>query len=605
MATFRHLSLRRLPPARRASIVCALVAVVMVCLFVQTPSARLDSPGAYAIKDAQIVTGSGRTISKGTVVIRDGLITEVGENARIPADARVIEGAGMTVYPGFIDGYTTLGLPQQQQAQQQGGRQGGGGQQNPAAILAAIQQQQQQGQQSNPRTGDPSLSAAEEVRPGGAGIEEARNAGITTALTVPRQGIFSGQGAIINLAGDDPAKLVVRAPVAMTVQFSTGGGFFGGGGGGYPVSLMGTVSYIRQTFYDAIHYRDTVDRYNRVKRGVARPQHDAKLAALVPVLRGDMPVLFVANSDNDIRRALMIADEFKVKPIIAGGLYAYRMAATLKQKNVPVVLSVDFPQPPATVPDGQEESLRVLRQRAEIPKGAAMLAQAGVKFSFTAGALRPADFLGNVRRAVENGLSEDLAVRALTANAAEIFGVNEQLGSIETGKIANLVVTSGNILSKDAKVRHVFVDGQPFEVREAPQQPQRGQGMRPGGQSGQGGPGTSGGGVDALGDWTLTVNSPQGALNVKLAIHRQDGVLQGSLNSPMGDAPLRNITISGNQLSAIAAMNLGGQSMDATVSGTIDGNSIRGTIAIGAMGTFDFTGTRQPRTSESDGTEGL
>ena len=598
MANFKRLCLRRLQSARRGRAAALLVALAAISLMLaQTRTAQLNSPGAYAIKDAQIVTGTGKTISKGTVVVRDGLITDVGENVRVPADARIIDGAGLTVYPGFIDGYTTLGLPQPPQQQQQGGRQGGGGQPNQAAILAALQQQQ--GQQGSSQVGDPSKSAAEEIRPGGTSLEEARNAGITTALTTSRQGIFAGQSAIINLAGDEASKLVVRAPVTMTVQFTTGGFF----GGGYPVSLMGTVSYIRQTFYDAIHYRDEVDRYNRVKRGVPRPQHDAKLAALLPVLRGDMPILFVANSDNDIRRALMIADEFKLKPIIAGGLYAYRMASTLKQKNIPVILSVDFPQPPATLPEGQEESLRVLRQRAEAPKGAAMLAQAGVKFSFTGWTLRPQDFLANVRRAVENGLSEDLALRALTANAAEILGVSEQLGTVETGKIANLVLTNGNLWSKDVKIRQVFIDGVQFEVREQAQPTQRGPGMRP--QGGQGNPGAASGGVDPLGDWNLSVNSPQGAQSVKLILQRRDGVLSGSLNSPMGDAPLRDITINGNQLRAVATINMSGQSVDATVTGTIDGNSIRGSIALGAIGTFDFTGTRQPRTEGSESSEGL
>ena len=124
--------------------------------------------------------------------------------------------------------------------------------------------------------------------------------------------------------------------------------------------------------------------------------------------------------------------------------------------------------------------------------------------------------------------------------------------------------------------------------------------MRP-----QGGQTAPSGGVEALGEWNLSVNSPQGALSVKLLIQRLDGVLSGSLNSQMGDAPLRDITINGNQLRAIAAMNISGQAMDATITGTIEGNAIRGSIALGAMGTFDFTGTRQPRSEESQRSEEL
>jgi hypothetical protein len=156
---------------------------------------------------------------------------------------------------------------------------------------------------------------------------------------------------------------------------------------------MGTVAFIRQSFYDATHYRDEVERYARVKRGVSRPEYDKKLAALQLALKGDLPVLFVASSDGDIRRALMIADEFKLKPIIAGGTDGYRVADLLKAKNVPVILSLDFPKRGADMPDDEDEPLRVLRERAEAPKAAANLAKAGVKFAFMSGSLRPQDFI--------------------------------------------------------------------------------------------------------------------------------------------------------------------------------------------------------------------
>ncbi|MEW6130844.1 MAG: amidohydrolase family protein [Acidobacteriota bacterium] len=543
-------------------------------------TARLDDADAYAIKDAQIVTGTGKTIAKGTIVFRNGLITEVGENVKIPADARIINGAGMVVYPGFIDGYTNLGLPAPQQPATPAAG-GAGGRQAAIAAAAAA------GQQPESNTGDPSNSAAEQVKPGGTNVEDARNAGITTALTSARQGIFAGQSALINLAGDDAAKLVLRSPVALTVQFSTGSFF----GGGYPGSLMGTVSYIRQTFYDAVHYRDEWDRYNRIKRGIARPQTDKKLAALQPALRGEMPVMFIANSDQDIRRALMIADEFKLKPIIGGALYGYRIADRLKAKNIPVVLSVDFPARATDLPDDEDEPIRVLRMRAETPKGAAMLNQAGVKFAFTAGTQRPADFLSSVRRAVENGLSKDEALKALTINAAEIFGVSEQLGTIEAGKIANLVVMSGDLFARESRVRHVFIDGLQFEVRNTPPQQQRfggGQG-RPGGP---GAPPQQARIADPSGEWSLMVNSPQGDLNVKMNIRKDGNNYSGSLATPMGNADVRDIAMEGNRLTARVTIPAGGNNMEATMTATIDGDAIKGVLALGAMGAFDFTGTR-------------
>jgi len=559
--------------AAHAAARLALVAVVALLVLAQTPVARVDAPGAFAIKDAQIVTGAGKTIAKGTVVFRNGLITAVGEAVKIPADARVIDGAGMTVYPGLIDGYTSLGLAAPAQGPAPGGGGGGGGRQAAAAATPPPPEA---------RLGDPSLAAADQVKPG-TSFEDPRSVGVTSALSSPRQGIFAGQSALINLAGDEASKLVLRAPVALTVQFGGGGGF----GGGYPGSLMGTVAYIRQSFLDAIRYRDEVDRYNRIKRGVNRPEHDKRLAALQPALKGELPVLFVANSDGDIRRALMIADEFKLKPMIAGAMYGYRVADILKSRGVPVILSLDFPRRSADLPDDEDETLRVLRQRAETPRGAARLAQAGVKFAFSSGSLRPQDFIANVQKAVENGLSKDEALRALTINAAEIFGAADQLGTIEVGKIANLVVATGDLLAKDAKVRHVFIDGDQIELKRPDAAPARGGmgGGRPGGPAG-------GAPVDPSGTWSLIIQSPQGDLNAQLALTKEGDQIGGNLTTPMGTAALKTGRVTGNQIRLTATLEIAGQSIDATISGTIEGDSIRGSIVTGSMGSFEFTGTR-------------
>ena len=581
-------NIKRSRPGDRAmriktvSITLALLVSAALAVLIAPPVARLDAPDVYAIKDAQIITGSGKTIAKGTVVFRNGLITDVGETVRIPADARIINGAGMTVYPGIIDSFTSLGLPAPPAPAVAAGP--GGGRQAALAAAAA-------GQQPNPdqALGDPSISAADQVKPGGTGVEDARSVGITAALTSPRQGLFPGQSAVINLAGNEASRLVLRAPVALTVQFATTPGFFGQ----YPNSLMGTVAFIRQSFYDAMHYRDENDRYNRIKRGVDRPKYDKKLAAMQPALKGDMPVLFVANSEGDIRRALMVADEFKLKPIIAGALYGYRVAAMLKAKNVPVILSVDFPRRPADLGDDEDEALRVLRARAEIPKGAAMLAQAGVKFAFTSGTLRPADFIANVQRAVENGLTKDQAVRALTMNAAEILGTADQLGSVEVGKIANLVVTSGDLLAKDTKVRHVFIDGSEVELKKPEAPPQRPGGMGPGGAPG-GRPGgqPAAAPVDPTGEWTLVVNSPQGDISVRLSLRREGEQILGTLTGPQGTTEIRNAQVTGNQLRFSSSVPIQGDTVDITVTGTIEGSTMRGAMVIPSLGSFEFTGTK-------------
>ena len=559
---------------RHALFVALAVAGALLIVAARPHAARGSGPDAYAIKDAQIVTGTGKTIAKGTVVFRNGLITEVGESVKVPGDAQVIDGAGLIVYPGLIDAMSNLGLQTQQQQTP------APGQGRQAAIAAAAA-----GQQPNPEAahGDPSLAAADQVKPNSPGLEDARNAGFTAALSSPRQGIVPGQSAVINLAGDNAAQMVVRAPVALTVQFTTSGGFFSQ----YPNSLMGTVAFVRQTFYDAMHYRDEMDRYNRVKRGIERPAYDKKFAALQPALRGEMPVMFIANSEGDIRRALMVADEFKLKPIIAGALYGYRMVDVLKGRNVPVILSVDYPRRPADLPEDEEESLRVLRARAETPKGAAKLAQAGIKFAFASGTLRPADFMANVQRAVESGLSKDDALRALTVNAAEILGASEQLGSIEVGKIANLVVTSGDLLSKDARLRYVFIDGNEVELKKPEAPAPRAGGARAGGAAG-----AAAAPVDPAGEWSLTVNSPQGDISSRLSLRREGGQMLGTLTTPHGTYEIRDAKVTGHELRFSASVQMQSDTLNAAFVATIEGDSMRGTVTIPALGTFEFSGTR-------------
>ncbi|HJQ22471.1 MAG TPA: amidohydrolase family protein [Blastocatellia bacterium] len=568
------------PSHRRpvAPFVALAVVATLLIAAARPRAARGDAPDAYAIKDAQIVTGTGKTIAKGTVVFRNGLITEVGENVRVPGDARVIDGAGLTVYPGLIDAMSSLGL-QTQQAQQTaaaGRGQGQGRQQAAIAALAA-------GAQPNPEAahGDPALAAADQVKPDATGLDDARSAGFTAALSSPRQGIFPGQSAVINLAADNAAQMVVRAPVALTVQFTPAGGFFSQ----YPNSLMGTVAFVRQTFYDAMHYRDEMDRYNRVKRGVERPTYDKKLAALLPALRGELPVMFMANTEGDIRRSLMVAREFNLKPIIAGALYGFRAIDQLKAANVPVILSVDFPRRPVDMPEDEDESLRILRNRAETPKGAARLAAAGIKFAFASGTQRPADFIANIQRAVDNGLSKDEALRALTINAAEILGASDQLGSVEVGKIANLVVTSGDLLTRDAKLRYVFIDGKEVELKK-PEAPAAG---RPGGAAG-GAAGAAA--VDPAGEWSLTVNTPQGENRARLSLRREGGQILGTLNAQQGTYEIRDAKLTGNELRFSASIQVQSDTVDAAFVATIEGNAMRGSVTIPALGTFEFTGTR-------------
>ena len=435
---------------------CLPVALALL-LVNSVADAQRSAIDTYAITNARIVTVSGPVIERGTVVVRNGLIAAAGANVNAPPDARVLDGNGLTVYPGLIDSYTNLALPEASPSPSPGG---GGG------FFAVTQPRPAPGPNSTQPPGlQPEVMVEDVIRPGGNEIEASRNVGITTALTSPRTGIWMGQSALINLAGETPQQMIVRSPVAMHV------GFTPLRTGGYPGSLLGVFSTLRQMMLDAQRYRDSMQIYERAPRGTRRPDTDRSLAALVPVIEGRIPVVMLANSEREISRALDLADEFKLRLIIAGGREADHVADRLAKQKVPVLLSLNLPKrTTAAIPEADPETMRVLRERVEAQQTAGKLAKAGVRFAFQSGSLtNMSDLLANAGKTIENGLSTTDALRAFTIWPAEILGVQNQLGSIEAGKIANLTVVRGDLFDKNSRVTQVFIDGRLFEVKPAPE----------------------------------------------------------------------------------------------------------------------------------------
>ena len=452
-----HLSLRRAP---------VLLAAATLC--VPPLAAQRYAPTTYAITNAKLVPVSGPAIPKGTIVIRDGLIAAIGANVAAPADARIIDGTGLTVYPGLFDSYGSIGLATA------GGAAGRGGAGGAAAALAAFAAPTATTGPTrggsgatfdDPRGVDPANRAAENVRLDEDALDGPRSGGITTALTASGNGIFQGQSALINLEGSSPAMMIVKPNVAQHIGFSSGGRG-GGGGGGYPGSLMGVFAVLRQELLDAQRYQQLKAAYDKNPRSMQRVEFDPNLEALLPVLSKQQPVVMFANQEREIERALDLAKEFGLKLIIAGGAEAPKMADRLKAENVPVLLSLNFPRRTAApAADAEPDPVRVLRERVEAPKVPSKLANAGIKFAFESGGLTNwTDFLGNIKKSIDAGLSADAAIKAVTWQPAEIFGVSDRLGSLDVGKIANLTITKGDITEAATRVSQLFIDGHPVTL---------------------------------------------------------------------------------------------------------------------------------------------
>jgi imidazolonepropionase-like amidohydrolase len=547
---------------------CALVSLfTLLTNFAPAVRAQRSAIETYAITNARIVPVSGPIIERGTVVIRRGLIAAVGSQVNAPADARVIDGTGLTVYPGLIDANTTLGIPQSSPSPTTGERRGGGTAAAPNLAAAAFSPNATQ-----PPGLQPETLAVDLIQPGGAQIEAARNSGITSALVAPREGILLGQSAFINLAGETSQQMIVRSPVALHV------GFTPFRGGQYPASLMGVFSTLRQMLLDAGRLREANQIYARSPRGLRRPEQDKSLLALQPALARELPVIMHVNSEREIERALDLAQEFNLRVIISGGTESWKV--TQRLRDVPVLLSLNFPKrTTAPAPEADPDPLRVLRERVDAPKTAGRLSAAHVRFAFQSGAMTNiSDFLANAAKAIENGLSREEALRALTINAAEILGVADRLGTIETGKIANLTITRGDLFDRNARIAHVFIDGQPVDLK--PLTPAA---------SGAGG----GSGELATGTWTLNVNLGESDKAVTLVMQQEGETLRGSIQGALGSAQIANASVQPNgELRFTVPVTVGGQTTEATFTGTITGNQMRGTAQAvgGSPGTF--TGTR-------------
>ena len=547
-------------PKVRSRLIVALLALTLAPLSLNpNVNAQRSAIDTYAITNARIVTVSGAVIERGTIVIRNGLIDAAGANVNAPPDARVIDGTGLTVYPGLIDSYTNLALPEASPSPSPAG--------GPGAFFAAPTPRPAGGPNSTQPVGlQPEVMVEDTIRPGGNEIESARNIGITTVLTSPRTGIWMGQSALINLSGDTPQQMIVRSPVAMHVGFTPLRG-------SYPGSLLGVFAALRQMMLDAQRYRDSMQIYERSPRGTRRPDTDRSLAALVPVIEGRMPVVMLANSEREINRALDLAAEFKLRLIIAGGREADQVAERLKKQNVPVLLSLNLPRrTTAAIPEADPEPLRVLRERVEAQETAGKLVKAGVRFAFQSGSLTDmSELFANARRVIENGLQSADAVRAFTIWPAQILGVENQLGSIEAGKIANLTVTRGDLFDRNSRVAHVFIDGRPVDLRPPVGGPTRG---------------------NLSGMWTVNINLGQGDRSITLTLQQEAERITGSIAGPLGAGEISNGSFSNGELRFTAALNVEGQTKEATFTGRFANNEIRGSVSIPGANPGTFTATR-------------
>jgi len=405
-----------------------------------TEGIRDKTPTLLALTGARVVVAPGRVLEQATIVVRDGVIVAVGGAVTAPADARIWDMTGKTIYPGFLDAYS-----------------------GETVDVAAARP----GAAHSNTLVVPQLDMAREIRVDPERNQKLRAQGIVARLAVPTGAVFRGQSCLLDTSDEPLAESLLRGQVAQHMQLTISRS---PRRDSYPNSPMGVMALVRQTLLDAQWYR-AVWSAAQGDSQLPRPERNDALETLELARRNGQ--LFILDAHNDLYfiRADRVAREFGLRAAIFGSGREYRRLDDVVRSGRTVILPLNFVKPPnvSTIESARHVSLEDLQHWYLVPENAGRLDKAGVRIAFaTQGLKDPGDFLPAVRRTVERGLAPDSALRALTVTPAELLGVADQCGTIEPGKLANFVVTAGDLFDAKTKIHSTWIRGNAYRTELEP-----------------------------------------------------------------------------------------------------------------------------------------
>lgn len=553
----------------------ALALCLPAALFAQDDLAPVTR--TYAITNVNIIQAPGRKIEMGTVVVKNGLIVSVGKNVSIPADAEVIKADSMYVYAGFIDGLSRIGVAKPKE--EASGRPGMG---------------ERPKDPGNPKPEEAGITPYNEVRTvldaSEKSLEEFRNIGFTAAQVVPYGGMMPGSGAVILLGGKSADEMLLTNVTSFYSELTPSRLRV------YPATVMGVMAKYRELYRQASLNKSYASSYASNRSGLQRPGADRVLESLYPVIDKKLPVLFKAERVVDAQRVLTLQSDLGFSLVLAELKEGWDIVNKVKASNAKLFLSLDLPEDktkkddkkgkeekPATATLEEKQALekRQAEFTAKYTSQAATYHKAGVKFGFSTMSVKASTVQENLRRMITAGLPEDVALAALTTTPAEILGLSDRLGTVDNGKIANLVISDKPYFTEKAKVRYVFVEGNPYkqEAKEAPKKsdaPAKG---------------------DISGEWTMYTETPDGKEESKLVIRKEGSGYSGTVSSGrIGQGiQLDNVKLDGTSLTFQFTVDIGGQKLPIDVSLTVDGDTFKGTSALGEYGSFPTEGKKNPK----------
>ncbi|WP_420318534.1 amidohydrolase family protein [Ekhidna sp.] len=531
----------------------------------------------YAIRNATIIQAPGRTIQNGSVLIENGIIKAVGSSIAIPADAWIVDADSMFVYAGFISGLSNIGVAKPKEEDRKDDRKLTG---NPSYERAGI---------------TPGALTRDMLNPEEKSVADFRKLGFTASHSVPHNGMIAGRGAIVLLGGANGKSMVVKDQSSMFSQLS-------GASGVYPNTVIGVMAKYRDLYRKASQAQAYQNRYNSNPNGMERPEVDATLEALYPVVSKQMPVMFKAEDVKDIMRVMALKRDLGFNLMLGEVKQGWDAIPTIQGSGSSVFLSLDLPEwkeeeskeedteeedaeleDEKLTPEEEEEKALKERQMEMIKKyytQAGAFQRNGVKFGISTMDVKSKDFKSNLLKVMENGLSADQALAALTTTPASILGVSNTMGTVEVGKMANLVVSDTAYFTKDANVRYVFVDGIKYDYEVKKKKNKKSNG---------------GEAADASGVWSYTTETPQGNGSGTITITGSPGDYSGTITMSFNESTndLNEIVVDGNNVTFSFQTNVG-QDITIDISMDIDGDTFEGTLSVPEFGSFPMEGSREP-----------
>lgn len=512
----------------------------------------------YYLQNCNIIPQPGTLLSGYSILLKKGKIAQVGKNINIPFDAMIIKLDSMYVYAGFIDAYSNTGS----QKPESKGKQNISDPGNPPNDAANI---------------TPQNRATDQYKSSVSTVSEMRSQGFGLTNAVPQGQYLPGYSDLLLLGNESTYKMLFKPNTAQHIRLNPTRGV-------YPSTIMGAMAKFRDLYRNANITGKHNEQYNTKSGELTRPDYSEELKALYPVTTGKIPLFFYTAYPKDIYRAYILKEELGFDLVLTEVKQGWHYVDKIKKSNTKILLSLDLPE--QIKKDSsiiQDDIINYEEKRSDAVNEsfgqAALFEKEGISFGFSFMDVKPKDIQKNIQLLVKNKLSEQSALAALTTYPARLLGISQMAGTVEPGKIANLVITDKPYFDEKSAIKYVFVDGVKYEYYKK-------NNRQPGNKDTKGE-------QNYEGIWSYTVDVAGNTQQGKLKIFRKDGQYNLTVqNESDGNTVIHadNVSIEGNQLTFNITVAMG-QDIKINFDLNMQEKSFSGSADVGEFGSFPVKGT--------------